>query len=211
MTRTTTRRRLALTTALFLFTGLAVLAFATPVMAKKVCADDSTDDDCNNSGDVKVHTANDIGSTTNDPHVDCPFYVEGFNMDATSGDLTIKSWPPTGDKTVVIDSSWTADAGTPANHFLNGPYSLSSGHYKLFVEDSLNDKHKVFWVDCEDTTTTSTSTTTTSPGCQQDCTTTETTSGTPTTQIPFFPSTTSLLIGAGGAVMGTLLMIRRRL
>lgn len=214
MTRPPTRRRLALTTALFAFVVAGLLALGTPAMAKKVCDDTSTDDDCNNSGDVKVHTANDIGSPNNDPHVACPFYVEGFNMNATSGTLVIKSWPPTGDKSVVVDTTWTADAGTPAHHFLNGPYSLDSGHYKLFVSDSLNDKHKVFWVDCESTTTTGTTTGTTSqPPC--DCTTETTppgtTSGTPTTQIPFFPSTTSMLVGVGGAALGVLMVVRRRL
>jgi hypothetical protein len=200
------RRTLALTTAMFLFLGVALAALATPVAATPpACTDGNSDTpECNNSGDVKVHTFNDTGSEKNDPHVDCPFYVEGFNMDASSGTLVIKSWPPTGDKSVVLSDTWTADAGTPANHFLNGPYSLPSGHYKLFVSDTQHDKHKVFWVDCPSETTS----TTTGPGCVEGCQTSTTTT---TTEIPFFPSAAALGVGVLGAIGGTLFMLRRRL
>jgi hypothetical protein len=117
---------------------------------KPECPDTDESPDCNNNGTVKVHTQGDIGSMENDPHVDCPFYVEGFNMDASHGSLVIKSWPPTGAKTVVMDTTWTADSGgSDSHHFLNGPYTLPSGHYKLFVEDTKHDKMKVFWVDCD--------------------------------------------------------------
>ncbi|HUR63730.1 MAG TPA: hypothetical protein VM241_04530 [Candidatus Thermoplasmatota archaeon] len=176
-----------------LFAGFALAALATPAMATQPCPDEDTSDACNNSGTVKVHTINDLGSPSNDPHVDCPFYVEGFNMNASSGTLVIKAWPPTGDKTVVVNDTWAMDDPDQDNHhFLNGPYTLPTGHYKLSVSDTLNDKHKVFWVDCEQTTTTGTTTGT-------------------TTEIPFFPSTTALVVGIGGAALGSLFMLRRRL
>jgi hypothetical protein len=202
MTRSPPHRHqpLALTTALLLLGG-ALIALATPVLADPPTCDDGNNDtpECNNSGDVKVHTANDIGSPENDPHVDCPFFVEGFNMNASSGTLVIKSWPPTGDKSVVLSDTWTAtDPDQDNHHFLNGPYSLPAGHYKLFVSDTQHDKHKVFWVDCEETTTTTTSTS-------------GTTTTTTTTEIPFFPSSTALLVGAAGAIGGSLFLLRRRL
>ncbi|MEA3204218.1 MAG: hypothetical protein QOI63_1898 [Thermoplasmata archaeon] len=187
----TPRRLLPPLTTLLLLGSLALAALATPAAAS--CADTDTSDACNNSGDVKVHTANDIGSAENDPHVACPFYVEGFNMNATSGTLVVKSWPPTGNMSEVLSDTWTADAGVPASHFLNGPYSLPSGHYKLFVSDVQHDKHKVFWVDCEQTTTTTSGTTTTS------------------TEIPVFPSAAALAVGVLGAVGGAAFVLRRRL
>src|ERR1041385_6343621 len=110
-----------------------------------------------NPGDVKIHDPNELELQRNDPHVGCSFYVEGFNMDATSGTITFEAWPPTGDKTIVhatgAAETWTAD-DTNAHgnhHFLSGPYSLpmmgdahEGTHYKVFVSDSGHDKTKVF-------------------------------------------------------------------
>jgi hypothetical protein len=187
------QRTLSLTTALLLLGSLALVALGTPALADSPCTDEDTSDDCNNNGDVKVHTQGDIGSPENDPHVDCPFFVEGFNMDAESGTLVIKSWPPTGNKTVVLADEWTMDDNTTdSHHFLNGPYSLPSGHYKLFVSDTQHDKMKVFWVDCEETTTTGTTTG-------------------PSTEVPVFPTTIALVAGIGGAVAGSMFLLRRRL
>ncbi|HUR62526.1 MAG TPA: hypothetical protein VM286_09215 [Candidatus Thermoplasmatota archaeon] len=196
-----------MTTALFLFTGLALVALGTPAMAAPVCDGDDDAADCNNNGTVKVHTEGDIGEMENDPHVDCPFYVEGFNMDAEHGTIVIKSWPPTGDKTVVLEDTYTADDQTEdSHHFLNGPYSLPSGHYKLFVSDEQHEKMKVFWVECEESTPTGTETT--PPGTETTPPGTETG---PSTEIPVFPSVGALMIGTVGALGGSLLMLRRRL
>lgn len=128
-----------------------------------------------NQGTIKVHNPGDVGDESNDPHVGCIFYVEGVNMQATTGTLVIQSWPPTGNMTVVVNTTWIA-ADAPADgfadhHFLNGPYNLTAGHYKVFVSDAKHDKMKTFWVDCvppciidcgPTTTSTSSSTTSTS-------------------------------------------------
>lgn len=122
----------------------------------------------NNAGTLKVH---DDENTTpvkrNVPHVDCDFWVEGFGMSDDSGTLVFFSWPPTGDKNVVTPGGngsldWTADSGTTSGeyHFLAGPFTLPSGHYR--VEASTDDGHpgsnaghfaktKTFWVTCEPT------------------------------------------------------------
>lgn len=109
-----------------------------------------------NPGTIKVHDNSTIGEMRNDPHVACPFYFEGFNMVATSGNITVKAWPPTGDKQVVLTSNWSAndlENDTFADHhFLAGPYSLPSGHYKVFISNAPDHvKMKTFWVDCEPT------------------------------------------------------------
>ncbi|HEX2066124.1 MAG TPA: hypothetical protein VHI93_04855 [Candidatus Thermoplasmatota archaeon] len=186
------RRTLPTTTAFLLLGGLLLVALATPVAATHPCPPEDMSDDCNNNGTVKVHTEGSLGSPENDPHVGCPFFVEGFNMDAASGTLTIKAWPPTGDTSVVLTVNWTADeesSEADSHHFVAGPFTLPSGHYKLFVSNTMHDKMKVFWVECEEAPTTT---------------------GPPTTQIPFFPSTAALVVGMGGALLGSLFLLRRR-
>lgn len=234
MTRSSnTRRKLAhLTTALL----LCGLALATSVAAVKD-TDGAPGNSGNNAGTVKIHETNETGDTSNDPHVGCPFYVEGFNMEGTSGSLVIKSWPPTGNKTVVLDDTWTADGAEPQNHFVNGPYSLPDGHYKLFVSDVKHDKQKVFWTeDCDVT-----------PPCPEgqelvgeECvpivtpcppnthlvgeTCVPDTQCPPdthlvgeecvddgTTEIPVFPSATALTLGTIGALGSALVAFRRKL
>ena len=162
-----------------------------------------------NQGTIKVHNPGDVGDESNDPHVGCSFFVEGFNMEAASGTLVIKSWPPTGDMSVVVDTTWAADDDEDAgHHFLNGPYSLGDGHYKVFVSDEQHDKMKTFWVECQQP-------------CERDCgtgTTTETgttqtgtTDTGTTTQVPVFPTAASLALGGIGALGGAFLVLRRRL
>jgi hypothetical protein len=159
-----------------------------------------------NQGTIKVHEAGSLGDESNDPHVVCSFYVEGFNMQASSGSLVIDQHAPTGSANVVT-TTWTANDvvgdGFADHHFLNGPFSLAAGHYKVFVGDEQHDKMKTFWVDpCQSSSsTTSTSETTTSTSQ------TETT----TNEIPFFPSGTSMGLGALGAAVAGVLMLRRRI
>jgi hypothetical protein len=169
-----------------------------------------------NSGTIKIHDdATADPEVRNEPHVSCDFWVEGFNMEDDSGDLVFKSWPPTGDKSVVTptgdDLDWTADTGNAHGnyHFLNGPYQLPDGHYKVNAVNEGGDKtkSKVFWVDpCEtppctqDCTPPPCEVDCTPPPCEVDC-----------TEIPFFPSTGSMVLGILGAVgsVGAVVLRRR--
>lgn len=146
-----------------------------------------------NSGTIKVHDGPTADPPTrNEPHVSGDFYVEGSNMAADGGDLLVYHWPPTGDMELVLDTTWDGDDGSPEVHFLEGPFMLPCGHYRVFAyngdgpEDPAEPqpggaKKKTFWVECEEepepeptptgTTTsstseteTSTTTTTTGPG-----------------------------------------------
>jgi len=113
----------------------------------------------NNQGTLKVHDEAAVEPTErNQPHVDCTFWLEGFNMADTSGTLVVWSWAPTGDGSIVLQDNWT---GTPeqdnsgGDHFLNGPYSLPAGHYRVEAFSSTghpgDDQHfskaKMFWVE----------------------------------------------------------------
>jgi hypothetical protein len=113
-----------------------------------------------NSGTIKVHdgTAADPAER-NEPHVTGDAYVEGFNMAADGGDLLFYTWPPTGDMTLALATTWTGDDADPAVHFLAGPFTLPCGHYRVFAYngDGPDDptepqpggaKKKTFWVDC---------------------------------------------------------------
>jgi len=184
-----------------------------------------------NHGTVKIQNTEDLGQQSNDPKPGCPFYVEGFGMNAASGTLVIDQQAPTGTANVV-STTWTANDvsldGFPDHHFLNGPFNLPEGHYKLYVSDTPHDKMKVFKVecappctsDCEPCTTdctTTTGTTSTSETSTTDTSTSETsttdtsTSETSTTQVPVFPTGTAAVLGTVGALGGSLLMLRRKL
>lgn len=120
----------------------------------------------NNRGTVKVHDDEEESpDVRNVPHVSCDFWVEGFMLGDDSGWIVFFSWPPTGNKTEVTptgdDLDWSADLGNSSGeyHFINGPYQLPEGHYR--VEVYTDDGHpgsdsghfaksKTFWVDpCE--------------------------------------------------------------
>ena len=119
----------------------------------------------NNQGTVKVHdNADEDPDVRNVPHVECDFWVEGFMMGDDSGWLQFYSWPPTGNKSLVTptgaDLTWEAAHGNASGeyHFLQGPFELPSGHYR--VEVYTDDGHpgrdgghfaksKTFWVECE--------------------------------------------------------------
>src|SRR5438067_464957 len=109
----------------------------------------------NKPGTIKVHdNATADPEVRNEPHVSCDFWVEGFNMEDSSGTLTFQAWPPTGSKEVVTptgdDLEWTADSGNGHGnfHFLSGAYQLPEGHYKVTSSDGdEKEKSKVFWVD----------------------------------------------------------------
>ena len=153
-----------------------------------------------NPGTIKVHdnaTAN--PEVSNEPHVSCDFWIEGFGMEGANGDLVFETMPPPNPPppgtsvTPTGDSlTWTADSN---GDFLNGAYQLPVGHYKV-TANSIDDKDKskVFWVD--DCVTTIPPTSTVPP--------------TTTTPVPFFPSATALVLGTVGALGGALLILRRR-
>lgn len=114
--------------------------------------------DGGNKGTIKVHD-DEVADPDqrNVPHVSCDFWIEGFNMRDSSGELVFYHWPPGGNKSVVApagdDLDWT---GVPADKdgydFLKGPYQLPPGHYRVeaFSDNSGHDhfsKAKTFWSD----------------------------------------------------------------
>ena len=93
--------------------------------------------------------------TRNEPHV-CTFHVHGMFFDAGQElTFTVTSWPPTGDRSVVLSGTITAD-GTGEGR-TPGEYELADGHYRLTVDTGngkpTQDKHKMFWVQCAPPTT----------------------------------------------------------
>lgn len=111
-----------------------------------------------NPGTIKVHDEADADpDTRNEPHVCDDFWVEGFNMAVESGNLTFYGWPPTGDKSIVLESEWTADDEEPQFHFLAGPFTLPPGHYRVEASNAekadgtAHVKSTMFWVEeCAD-------------------------------------------------------------
>lgn len=134
--------------------GVLAVAVAFLLLAVPATAHQGT-----NHGTIKVH--DDLVTEPeekNEPQVDCDFWIEGFNMAQESGTLLFFEWPPTGDKSEVANDTWIGTPETEGEgfHFLNGPYSFDSGHYR--VEAYLDEgkpgntdhfsKAKMFWVDC---------------------------------------------------------------
>ena len=122
-----------------------------------------------NNGTVKIHDGAGEPSPEpqNEPHV-CTFHVHALHFD--SGQVltfTVQSWEPTGDRSVVLTGSITADATGEGRSPEPGAYGLPDGHYRLTVDTgngtSTQDKHKMFWVQCAPATTPPPSTPPTSP------------------------------------------------
>lgn len=147
----TARRRgipiplIALALASLLVGALGSIALAAP-----------PDEVPGNNGTVKIHEgAGEPGpEVRNEPHV-CTFHLHFFFADAgDSGTWEIQEWSP-GDKgTVVLTGTYTTDANGEDRDPDAGAYSLPDGHYKLFwdgdLDTNMDDKHKVFWVECEE-------------------------------------------------------------
>lgn len=144
------RSRLRAFFALGIVVALALVAAAAmPAMSQ------------GNSGTIKVHDGSGADpDERNEPHVTGDAFVEGFNMAAGEGDLLLYSWPPTGNMTLALATTWDGDDAEPAVHFLAGPFDLPCGHYRAFAyngdgpEDPAEPqpggaKKKTFWVDCE--------------------------------------------------------------
>jgi hypothetical protein len=107
-----------------------------------------------NNGTVKIHDGAEepTPEPRNQPHV-CDFHVHGFGFDAGQMlDLTFLSWPPTGDRSEVLNGELKADATGEGRWPETGSVTLPDGHYKMVVDTGdgrpTRDKHKVFWVDC---------------------------------------------------------------
>jgi hypothetical protein len=116
------------------------------------------------NGTVKIHRSGTaVGDRRNQPHV-CSFYLDAFGFDgAQSVSWQIKSWPPTGDRTVVASGALTLDSSGDGH---TGGMTLSNGHYKLFWNFQGEHgfaKQKVFWVSCAGPTPPPTSPPPTSP------------------------------------------------
>jgi hypothetical protein len=79
-------------------------------------------------------------------------YLDAFGFDpGQSVSWSIKSWPPTGDRTVVASGTLTLDS---QGNGRTDDMTLPDGHYKLFwnfTGENGSAKHKVFWVSCETT------------------------------------------------------------
>jgi hypothetical protein len=100
------------------------------------------------NGTVKIHrSGTPVTDPADQPHV-CVFYLDAFGFDpAQSVTWQIKSWPPTGNRTVVSSGTLTLNSG---NGFTSD-MTLANGHYKLywnFTGEHGFAKQKVFWVKC---------------------------------------------------------------
>ena len=146
------------------------------------------------NGTVKIHrSATPVTDRRNQPHV-CVFYLDAFGFDpAQSVSWQIKSWPPTGDRTVVTSGALALDS-TGNGH--TDDMTLQNGHYKLFWNFTGEHgfaKQKVFWVSCAAPTTPPTSTptptesATSTPTPTQSPTSTPTPTESPTTAPPSAP------------------------
>ena len=141
---------LAATSAAVLFASQAAFATAVPG---------------GDNGTVKIHrSTTPVADRRNQPHV-CSFYLDAFGFDpAQSVSWQIKSWPPTGDRTVAASGVLSLD-DNGAGH--TGDMTLPDGHYKLFWNFNGEKgfaKQKVFWVACPAATPTQAPTTpTTTP------------------------------------------------
>lgn len=131
-----------------LFAIVLLLALAVPVAAGEPPG---------NNGTVKVHDGPDEPDpiTLNDPKV-CTFHLHFFFADPEQyGAWWIKSWPPTGDKSIVLEGTYDTSGDGEDRQPADGAYSVPDGHYKLFWQGDDDTttvqmiKHKVFRVECQ--------------------------------------------------------------
>jgi hypothetical protein len=116
------------------------------------------------NGTVKIHNSTTpVTDPRNEPHV-CVFYLDAFGFDpGQSVSWQIKSWPPTGNRTVVASGTLVLDSSGNGH---TGDMTLQNGHYKLFWNFAGENgfaKQKVFWVACTSATPTPTATVTPTP------------------------------------------------
>src|SRR5919201_1107238 len=137
---------------------------------------------------VKIHRgAPEPRPITKDYSHVCTFHVHAlFFRPGQTLTFVIQSWPPTGNRTVVLSGMIRIGANGSGRAPSTGAYSLPNGHYKLFVTmPNGRVKQKVFWVACAPvTTTTVCPTTTTRATTTTGATTTTTMAPTTTTMAP---------------------------
>ena len=151
MTTVTWRTRLTFLTGVTVVAVILMMAFAGS-RAGAAPAPKPGD-----NGTVKIHkSTTPVTDPRNEPHV-CVFYLDAFGFDpGQSVSWQIKSWPPTGDRSVVSSGALALDAQGAG--FTND-MTLANGHYKLFwnfTGENGAAKHKVFWVACPGPTPTPT-------------------------------------------------------
>jgi hypothetical protein len=174
------------------------------------------------NGTVKVHrSSTPVTDRRNEPHV-CVFYLDAFGFDSGQAvSWQIKSWPPTGDRTVVAFGKLPLDNSGDGR---TGDQNLPNGHYKLFWNFTGENgfaKQKVFWVACGAQTSPPTSSPTPSPsesssGSSLSLTSTPSSSSSPPGHggLPITGWPLALVAGTGVALLGTggtaMVMARRR-
>lgn len=128
-------------------TALASAAIMLLALAPAAFANDAP----GNNGTVKIHDGSSEAEpvTSNESHVGCDFHLHFMFGDTDQvGTWEIQSWPPTGERTVVLSGTYDASGDGEDSQGA----TLASGHYKLFWAGD-TDKHakqKVFWVACDD-------------------------------------------------------------
>ncbi len=151
MTIITWRRRLTFLLGVTLVAVVLTLAFAGPGAGASPTAGGGKPPAAGkgDNGTVKIHrSTTPVSDPRNEPHV-CIFYLDAFGFDAgQSVSWQIKSWPPTGDRTVVSSGTLALDGNGGG---FTGDMTLPNGHYKLywnFTGEHGFAKQKVFWVAC---------------------------------------------------------------
>jgi len=136
--------------------GASVPHFSSAATSSKTVSGDN--------GTVKIHrSTTPVTDRRNQPHV-CVFYLDAFGFDSAQAvSWWIKSWPPTGDRSIVSTGTLTLDANGDGH---TGDMTLANGHYKLFwtfAGEHGSAMHKVFRVACKATPTPSPSPSSSSP------------------------------------------------
>jgi hypothetical protein len=151
MTIITWRRRLTFLLGVTLVAVVLTLAFAGPGAGASPTAGGGKPPAAGkgDNGTVKIHrSTTPVSDPRNEPHV-CVFYLDAFGFDAgQSVSWQIKSWPPTGDRSVVSSGTLALDGNGGG---FTGDMTLPNGHYKLywnFTGEHGFAKQKVFWVAC---------------------------------------------------------------
>ena|SRR5436190_8991502 len=151
MTIITWRTRLTFLLGVTLVAVALTLAFAGPGAGAAPTAGGGKAPAARNgdNGTVKIHRSTTaVTDPRNEPHV-CIFYLDAFGFDpGQSVSWQIKSWPPTGDRSVVSSGALALDGNGGG---FTSDMTLPNGHYKLywnFTGEHGRAKQKVFWVAC---------------------------------------------------------------